>query len=38
MGSAYWIRPALAAWTPLLVFVPLAVYLNEPLTRRAIRE
>lgn len=33
MGASYWIRPSLAAWTPLLLFAPLAVYLNEPLRR-----
>jgi lipopolysaccharide export system permease protein len=33
MGASYWIRPALAAWAPLLIFAPLAVYLNEPLRR-----
>jgi lipopolysaccharide export system permease protein len=33
LGAAYWIRPALAAWAPLLIFIPLAVYLNEPLGR-----
>jgi lipopolysaccharide export system permease protein len=33
MGAAYWVRPALAAWAPLLLFIPLAVYLNEPLSR-----
>jgi lipopolysaccharide export system permease protein len=33
MGATTWIRPALAAWAPLLIFVPLAVYLNEPLRK-----
>jgi lipopolysaccharide export system permease protein len=35
MGAAYWVRPALAAWAPLMLFIPLAVYLNEPLARAA---
>jgi lipopolysaccharide export system permease protein len=34
MGAAYWIRPALAAWAPLMFLIPLAVYLNDPLKRR----
>jgi lipopolysaccharide export system permease protein len=25
LGTAYWINPALAAWAPLMIFVPLAV-------------
>jgi lipopolysaccharide export system permease protein len=33
MGATFWIRPSLAAWSPLLLFVPLAVFLNEPLRR-----
>lgn len=31
LGSSYLISPALAAWLPLLVFVPGAVWLFEPL-------
>lgn len=31
LGSSGWIRPALAAWAPLLVFVPVAVGLSDPL-------
>jgi lipopolysaccharide export system permease protein len=31
LGSAYLISPALAAWLPLMVFMPLAVVLSEPL-------
>jgi lipopolysaccharide export system permease protein len=33
MGARYWIRPALAAWAPLLIFIPLAAYLNDPLRK-----
>jgi lipopolysaccharide export system permease protein len=33
MGATFWVRPSLAAWSPLLVFVPLAMYLNEPLRK-----
>ncbi len=33
MGAGLWMRPSLAAWAPLLVFVPLAVYLNDPLKK-----
>jgi lipopolysaccharide export system permease protein len=33
LGGQYLIRPALAAWAPLLIFVPLGVYLNEPLRK-----
>lgn len=31
LGAASLLTPALAAWSPLIVFVPLAVYLAEPL-------
>ncbi|MEM9185364.1 MAG: LptF/LptG family permease [Planctomycetota bacterium] len=31
LGSSGWVRPALAAWAPLLVFVPVAVGLSDPL-------
>ena len=31
MGSSYFINPALAAWLPLLIFVPAAVGLSDPL-------
>jgi len=31
LGSSYLISPALAAWLPLLVFLPLAAWLSEPL-------
>ncbi|MEN1679920.1 MAG: LptF/LptG family permease [Planctomycetota bacterium] len=31
LGSSGWLRPALAAWAPLLVFVPVAVGLSDPL-------
>jgi len=31
MGSASLLRPVLAAWLPLFIFVPAAVYLSEPL-------
>lgn len=31
LGSYSWIRPALAAWLPLILFVPLAVAMSEPL-------
>ena len=31
LGASGWIRPALAAWAPLLVFVPIAVGLGDPL-------
>ncbi len=30
MGAGLWMRPSLAAWAPLLIFIPLAVYLNDP--------
>jgi lipopolysaccharide export system permease protein len=31
LGSNYWISPSLAAWLPLMVFVPLAVAISDPL-------
>jgi lipopolysaccharide export system permease protein len=31
LGSIYWIEPALAAWLPLMIFVPCAVALAQPL-------
>jgi lipopolysaccharide export system permease protein len=31
LGSNYILSPALAAWCPLIIFVPLAVILSEPL-------
>jgi len=31
LGTAYWIEPSLAAWLPLMIFVPLAVALAQPL-------
>ncbi len=31
MGASYWINPALATWLPLLLFVPLAALLADPL-------
>jgi lipopolysaccharide export system permease protein len=31
LGSSYLISPALAAWLPLLLFLPLAAWLSEPL-------
>lgn len=31
LGSSGWIRPALAAWLPLIVFVPVAVALSDGL-------
>ena len=33
MGMNYLISPALAAWCPLMIFVPCAVLLSEPLRR-----
>lgn len=33
LGSSLFISPALAAWCPLMVFVPVAVFLSEPLWR-----
>jgi lipopolysaccharide export system permease protein len=31
LGSSYWLEPALAAWLPLMIFVPCAVGLAQPL-------
>ena len=31
LGGSYWISPALSAWLPLLIFVPIAIALSEPL-------
>jgi lipopolysaccharide export system permease protein len=31
LGSSYWISPSLAAWLPLMVFVPLAIAMSDPL-------
>ena len=31
LGSSYWISPSLAAWLPLMVFVPLAMAISDPL-------
>ncbi len=31
LGSRYWLEPALAAWLPLMIFVPCAVGLFQPL-------
>ncbi|HEV3137176.1 MAG TPA: LptF/LptG family permease [Pirellulales bacterium] len=31
LGTSYWIEPALAAWLPLMIFVPCAVALSQPL-------
>ena len=31
LGAIYLLDPALAAWLPLVIFVPLAVFLSEPL-------
>lgn len=31
LGSTYWIRPAQGAWLPLVIFVPIALYLSEAL-------
>lgn len=33
LGASGWIRPELAAWIPLLVFVPIAVALSDPLRK-----
>lgn len=33
IGSGGWVRPALAAWAPLLVFAPVAVGLSDPLRK-----
>ncbi|REK17981.1 MAG: YjgP/YjgQ family permease [Planctomycetota bacterium] len=31
LGSGYWLEPSLAAWLPLMIFVPCAVALSQPL-------
>jgi lipopolysaccharide export LptBFGC system permease protein LptF len=31
LGTRLYIDPALAAWLPLAIFVPAAVYLSQPL-------
>jgi hypothetical protein len=31
LGSTYLIEPALAAWLPLMIFVPCAVAISQPL-------
>jgi len=31
LGSSYWVSPSLAAWLPLMVFVPLAIAISDPL-------
>ena len=31
LGSSYLLEPALAAWLPLMIFVPCAVALSQPL-------
>ncbi|HEY2881924.1 MAG TPA: LptF/LptG family permease [Pirellulales bacterium] len=31
LGSSYILSPALGAWLPMLIFLPLAVYLSDPL-------
>ncbi len=31
LGSTYWLEPALAAWMPLMIFIPCAVALAGPL-------
>ena len=33
LGSAYLLDPALAAWVPLIVFIPVAVWLSESMWR-----
>ena len=33
MGINYLIRPSLASWGPLMIFVPLAMWKSEPLRR-----
>lgn len=30
LGAGYWLSPALAAWLPLIIFVPIAVALADP--------
>jgi len=31
LGAGYWLEPSLAAWLPLMIFVPCAVALSQPL-------
>jgi lipopolysaccharide export system permease protein len=31
LGSNYLVSPALAAWLPLMIFLPLAVWMSNPL-------
>ena len=31
LGSGYWLEPSLAAWLPLMIFVPCAVAMSQPL-------
>jgi lipopolysaccharide export system permease protein len=31
LGASYWLEPSLAAWLPLMIFVPCAVALSPPL-------
>jgi lipopolysaccharide export system permease protein len=31
LGFIYWLSPALAAWAPLMIFVPLAVGISDPM-------
>lgn len=31
LGTNYWLEPSLAAWLPLMIFVPCAVALSQPL-------
>ena len=33
LGSNYLISPTLAAWCPVMIFVPMAVYMSDPLVR-----
>ncbi len=33
LGSNYLVSPTLAAWCPLMIFVPMAVYMSDPLVR-----
>jgi lipopolysaccharide export system permease protein len=33
LGGIYFINPALAAWLPLMIFVPAAVFMADPLVR-----
>jgi lipopolysaccharide export system permease protein len=31
LGAGYWLEPSLAAWLPLMIFVPCAMALSTPL-------